>query len=134
MTFDKSSTMSGSDDQWRSCFTTDDYQSSCHMDSASPGDYFTMIFDEEQTFNGFRFECGGNGDSRNIEMNVFDIKYWDDEVGDWVTVASTDSADLICESTDSTAYAEWDAMYTSTQCRFELTEQHGGPWYHGFSW
>ena len=134
VTIEKSPTMAGNDNAWISAFTSDDWQAVVHMDSGSVGDYLvlnwkpfllylffveSMTFPSAQTFNGFRFECGGNNDNRQIEMNVFEVQYHDGS--NWVTVATTDSANLICEPTDSSGYATWDAQYTSTRWRFVLT-------------
>jgi len=132
VTIDKSSTMSGTESSWVQAFSTDEYATIVHMDSASVGHYLAMTFPEPQTFNGFRFECGGNGDSRALEQNVFDLQYHDGS--DWVTVGTTNSANGICGTTDTPGYAMWPAVYESTQWRYILTEQHGGPWYHGFAW
>jgi len=124
--------MAGAESSWIQAFSTDQYASIVHMDGAAVGHYLAMTFPTEQTFNGFRFECGGNNDGRNIEQNVFDLQYHDGS--DWVTVGTTNSADGHCGSLDTPGYAMWPAAYSSTQWRFILTEQHGGPWYHGFAW
>ena len=102
------------------------------MDSASVGHYLEMTFPNERRFSGFRFECGGNGDGRGIEQNVFDVQYYDGS--EWVTVGTTNTANGICGREDTSGYATWSANYVSTQWRFILTEHHGGPWYHGFAW
>ena len=104
------------------------------MDGARVGDYFTLKFNEAKRFNGFRFECGGGGDTRGIQQNVFEIQYWEKTQSTWVTVGTTNTADGICGPQDSSGYAQWGGSVTSTEWRFILTEQHGGPWYHGFAW
>ena len=134
VSFDKSDCMSGDDDSWRQVFTSDDYFSITHMDgcSTNAGHYFAFHFPSSLQLNAFRVECGGNGESRNIQMNVFDIQYHDGS--DWVTVGTTDTADKVCGNPETSGYAEWEAGPTSSQWKFVLTEHHGGPWYHGFAW
>lgn len=131
---DKSDSMAGSNSAWYTCFSSNDFVSQCHMDGAVIGDYLSMEFLEEMKFNGFRFECGGNNDGRNIEQNVFNIQYFDDASDSWITVGTTDTANGNCEPAGTPGYSEWDAQYSSTKWRFILTEHHGGPWYHGFAW
>ena len=126
--------MSGSDAAWRECFSSDKYLSKCHMDSGKVGDYFTMNFATKKSFNGFRFECGGNNDGRGIKQNVFDIQFYDDAKAAWVTAGTTDTASGICGRTDSSGYAQWKTAHASTKWRFLLKKQYGGPWYHGFAW
>ena len=64
--------MSGDDAAWRACFSSDDYMSRCHMDCAAVGDFFEMDFTTQQRFNGFRFECGSDG--QTTAVNVFDVQ------------------------------------------------------------
>ena len=120
--------MAGSDDSWRTVFTSDDDLAITHMDSCSVGDYFAFSFPFSMQMNGFRFECH----SSNIEMNVLDIQYYDGS--SWVTAGTTNSADMSCTSAETPSYAEWQAGPSSSQWKFVLTEHHGGPWYHGFAW
>jgi hypothetical protein len=61
VTIEKSNTMYGSDGKWIDAFSSDEYTATVHMDSASVGHYLAMTFPSEMMFNGFRFECGGNG-------------------------------------------------------------------------
>ena len=49
------------------------------------GHYFTLVFKKPQSFNGFRFECGGNNDKRGIKQNVFHLKYFDEKTNKWVS-------------------------------------------------
>jgi hypothetical protein len=132
VTIEKSSSMAGSDTAWINAFSTDEYTTTVHMDGASVGHYLAMTFPTEQTFNGFRFECGGGNDGRNIEQNVFNLQYHNGD--DWETIGTTNTADGTCGTLDTPGYAMWPAVYSSTQWRYILTEQHGGPWYHGFAW
>ena len=129
----KSSSFAGSESAWIQAFSTDEYASIVHMDGARVGDFFEMTFPSAMVMNGFRFECGGNGDVRNIEQNVFDVEYFSEQQ-QWIVAGTTDSADGHCKATDTPGYATWEESHPATKWRIMLTEQHGGPWYHGFAW